>query len=192
MTIFPRIMGQKSCSSHHQPECVYPPLMDYFPIETAIYTGFPSQPCLITQGYPLVIQHSYGTSPFFMRKVSISVAIFNSYVSHFQRVFIPSNFIKPPFSYGFPMVFLWFHPPWGLTSAEKTTEKSWSLPQLQPLRLPPRLVQLLPGLPCTQVFWFCWYYDVLCMACIHMLLSYIHLAHLNWCVYIYNIYIYMS
>ena len=27
-----------------------PPSMDDFPIETSIYMGFPSQPCLITEG----------------------------------------------------------------------------------------------------------------------------------------------
>ena len=30
--------------------------------------------------------HNYGTSPFFMGKSTISMAIFNSYVSHYQRV----------------------------------------------------------------------------------------------------------
>ena len=41
-------------------------------------------------------------------------AIVHGYVSHNQRVYpirshkIPLNPIKPPFSYGFPMVFLWF------------------------------------------------------------------------------------
>ena len=35
-------------------------------------------------------------------------AIFNSYVTNYQRVHHPLNPIKPPFSYGFPMVFLWF------------------------------------------------------------------------------------
>ena len=33
------------------------------------------------QVYPLVIKHSYGKSPFFMGKSTISMAIFNSYVS---------------------------------------------------------------------------------------------------------------
>ena len=28
-----------------------PPFMDDFPIETSVYMGFPSQPCLITGGY---------------------------------------------------------------------------------------------------------------------------------------------
>ena len=32
------------------------------------------------QGYPLVIQHSYGKSQFFMGKFTISMVIFNSYV----------------------------------------------------------------------------------------------------------------
>ena len=35
-----------------------------------------------------------------MGKSTISMVIFNSYVS------LPEG--KPPFSYGFPMVFLWF------------------------------------------------------------------------------------
>ena len=42
----------------------------------------------------------HGKSPFFMGKSTISMAIFNSYVK------LPEA--KPPFSYGFPMVFLWF------------------------------------------------------------------------------------
>ena len=36
------------------------------------------------------------------------MAIFNSYVSHYQRVFPIHNPIKPSFPYGFPVVFLWF------------------------------------------------------------------------------------
>ena len=57
-----------------------------------------------------------------MGKLTISMAIFNSYVCHYQRVchpvrtsgaikshynpiIIPLNPIKPPFSYGFPMVY---------------------------------------------------------------------------------------
>ena len=36
--------------------------------------------------YPLVISHSYGKSLFSMGKSTISMAIFNSYVSHNQRV----------------------------------------------------------------------------------------------------------
>ena len=36
--------------------------------------------------YPLVISRSYGKSPFLMGKSTISMAIFNSYVWHNQRV----------------------------------------------------------------------------------------------------------
>ena len=39
------------------------------------------------------------------------MVIFNSFLYVYQRVYpinIPLNPIKPPFSYGFPMVFLWF------------------------------------------------------------------------------------
>ena len=38
--------------------------------------------------------HSYGKSPFLMGKSTISMAIFNSYVSHYQRVFPPKKKIK--------------------------------------------------------------------------------------------------
>ena len=38
------------------------------------------------QMYPLVIERSYWKSPFLMGKLTISMAIFNSYVSHYQRV----------------------------------------------------------------------------------------------------------
>ena len=41
------------------------------------------------------------------------MVIFNSYISHYQRVNpckSHENPIKPSFSYGFPMVFLWFYP----------------------------------------------------------------------------------
>ena len=38
---------------------------------------------MLTSGKPL---HNYGKSPFLMEKLSISMAIFNSYVSHYQRV----------------------------------------------------------------------------------------------------------
>jgi hypothetical protein len=34
------------------------------------------------------------------------MAIFNSFLHVYQKV----NLTKPPFSYGFPMVFLWFFP----------------------------------------------------------------------------------
>ena len=44
-----------------------------------------------------------------MAKSTISMAIFNSYVSHYQRVNPIHNPIQPPFSYGFPMVFHGFH-----------------------------------------------------------------------------------
>ena len=40
------------------------------------------------------------------QKPTISMAMFNNYVSHYQRVFPPLNHIKPPFSYAFPVVFL--------------------------------------------------------------------------------------
>ena len=43
-----------------------------------------------------------------MGKFPISMVIFNSYVSHYQRVYpikSPLNPIKTPFSHGFPMVF---------------------------------------------------------------------------------------
>ena len=36
--------------------------------------------------YPLVIQHSYGKSPFLKGRLTISMAIFNSYVTNYQRV----------------------------------------------------------------------------------------------------------
>ena len=52
-----------------------------------------------------------GKSPFLMGKSTISMAIFNCFLYVHQRVTpinIPLNPIKPPFSYGFPMVFLWF------------------------------------------------------------------------------------
>ena len=54
--------------------------------------------------YPLVM-HSYGESPFFMGKSTISMAIFHSYVSHYQRVNPINSHAKPPFSHGFPIVF---------------------------------------------------------------------------------------
>ena len=53
------------------------------------------------------LSHNYGKSPFFMGKLTISMAMFNSYFD-ITRGYIPLNPIKPPFSYGFPMVFPWF------------------------------------------------------------------------------------
>ena len=41
---------------------------------------------LYNWGYPLINYHNYGKSPFFMGKSTISMAMFNSYVSHYQRV----------------------------------------------------------------------------------------------------------
>ena len=55
----------------------------------------------VREVYPLVIWHSCGKSLFFMGQSTISIAIFHSYVNHYQRVKHPSNFIQPPFSYGF-------------------------------------------------------------------------------------------
>ena len=40
-----------------------------------------------------------------MGKLTISMAMFNSYVTNHQRVNHPLDPIQPPFSYGFPMVF---------------------------------------------------------------------------------------
>ena len=36
--------------------------------------------------YPLVNEHIYGISPYLMGKPTISMAIFHSYVRHYQRV----------------------------------------------------------------------------------------------------------
>ena len=58
----------------------------------------------------LTFSFCHGKSPFYMGKSTISMAIFNSFLYVHQRVNpinIPLNPIKPPFSYGFPMVFLW-------------------------------------------------------------------------------------
>ena len=41
--------------------------------------------CLLPSGKRL---HNYGKSPFFMGKLTISMVIFNSYVSHYQRVLV--------------------------------------------------------------------------------------------------------
>ena len=43
-----------------------------------------------------------------MGKSTISMAIFNSYVSSPEGKSHNKSHEKPPFSYGFPMVFLWF------------------------------------------------------------------------------------
>ena len=41
---------------------------------------------LVHFGYPLVIEHSYGKSPFFMGNSTISMAIFNSKLLNYQRI----------------------------------------------------------------------------------------------------------
>ena len=46
----------------------------------------------------------HGTSPFFMGKSTISMAIFNCYVTNYQRVYP----MIIPLNHHFPMVFLWF------------------------------------------------------------------------------------
>ena len=51
------------------------------------------------------LSHNYGKSPCSMGKFTISMAIFNSNLLVITRGYIPLNPIKPPFSYGFPMVF---------------------------------------------------------------------------------------
>ena len=43
-----------------------------------------------------------------MGKSTISMVIFNSYVSHYQRLNLHFPMVFLWFSYGFPMVFLWF------------------------------------------------------------------------------------
>ena len=63
--------------------------------------------------YPLVnVYITMERSTIFNGKIHyFDWAIFNRYVTNYQRVYpinIPLNPIKPPFSYGFPMVFLWF------------------------------------------------------------------------------------
>ena len=56
--------------------------------------------------YPLVISHSYRTSPFSMGQLSISMAMLNSDVSNFQRVVFQNPvipFILGSSSYGLPV-----------------------------------------------------------------------------------------
>ena len=63
-----------------------------------IYLCFPSH-------YSLRIQHSSGKSPFLMGKPTISMVIFNSYVSQSQRANIHFPLVFPWFSSGFPVIF---------------------------------------------------------------------------------------
>ena len=56
--------------------------------------------CYIRINYPLVNFHNYGTSPFSMGKLTIKMAMFNSYASHHQRV----NHLKSHQT----TIFLWF------------------------------------------------------------------------------------
>ena len=52
------------------------------------------------------------------------MVIFHSYVTNYQRVNPIHNPIKPPFSYGFPMVSLWF--PYGFVGKHaSTTVRIW-------------------------------------------------------------------
>ena len=60
---------------------------------------------VISYVYPPVIKYNYMENHHVQKKITISMAIFNSYVNVYQRVLPPLNHIKPPFSYGFPMVF---------------------------------------------------------------------------------------
>ena len=46
---------------------------------------------LILTTYPLVLEHSYRTSPFSMGKSAIPMAIFHSYVAVYQRVLITAR-----------------------------------------------------------------------------------------------------
>ena len=64
----------------------------------------------------------------FMGKSTISMAMFNSYVD-ITRGYIPLNPIKPPFSYGFPMVYQHIHsPPLKSGSAEDEGTARCSFP----------------------------------------------------------------
>ena len=45
-----------------------------------------SEPAELAELYPLVIFHNYGRERFSMGKLTISVAIFNGYVGHYQMV----------------------------------------------------------------------------------------------------------
>ena len=79
--------------------------------------------------YPLVISHSYRKSRSLMGKLTISMAIFHSYFSHYQMVNpIKSHYssIKPQFLYGFPMVFLW--------NRSSTIGYTWLSPSTSPRR----------------------------------------------------------
>ena len=66
--------------------------------------------CLLPSGKRL---HNYGKSPFLMGKLTISMVIFNSYVSHYQRVLIShGGFRSHGGTPGVPLVpsHGWLHP----------------------------------------------------------------------------------
>ena len=52
--------------------------------------------------------HNYRKSAFLLRGLTLSMAIFNSYLRHYQRVNLRFPMVLLWFSYGFAMVFLWF------------------------------------------------------------------------------------
>ena len=55
-----------------------------------------------TNSYSLVNKHNYWKSHCFMRKLTISVAMFNSYVKYYQRVYIYIyNVVKTTMNYPF-------------------------------------------------------------------------------------------
>ena len=58
--------------------------------------------------YPLVILHTYGKSLFPIEASTISMAIFHSKLLVITRGYIPKKSIQPAFSYGFPMLVLWY------------------------------------------------------------------------------------
>ena len=62
------------------------------------------------------------------------MAIFNSYVGHYQRVNPIPNPIKTPFSYGFPMLSLWvsYGFPFVSPASWKTFSSASSAAQLKP------------------------------------------------------------
>ena len=71
--------------------------------------GYSHESCMPLPSGELTCCH--GKSPCLMGKSTIHMAMFNSLLYVHQRVNpikIPLNPIKPQFSYGFPMVFLWF------------------------------------------------------------------------------------
>ena len=77
---------------------------DDFPMKKTMIPGL--GPLYISKVYPLVIEHSYGKSPCFMGKFTISIAFFHSYVSHYQRLNPITTHENTQFSYSFPMVLM--------------------------------------------------------------------------------------